>query len=127
MENNPFSWLERRFKPRIARMSGQAYHSSLTDPNVTRVNDLRSNQEAIKSELLRQARWSFNFAIFMMAAGSVISIAGIGLWLSGKVPEGVVTAAGGLASYIVPANCLKLTEKSNDRLNKLLRESKEEQ
>jgi hypothetical protein len=128
MDNNPFSWIERRLNPRTARISGQTQHSSLTHPDIARVDDFHnSNQETIRNELLRQARWSFNFAIFMMAASSVISIAGIGLLLSGKVREGAVTAAGGLASYIVPANCLRLAEKSNDRLNKMLREPKQEQ
>jgi hypothetical protein len=126
MSRNSFPWVERWFKPRDIHVLEQQQPSNLVPVNLMGINNLPSSQDNIRKELLRQARWSFNFAILMMAASSVISIAGIILLLSGKVREGTVTAAGGLASYIVPANCLRLAEKANDRLNKMLRESEQE-
>lgn len=115
------SWLEHRLKPNAA--VPKELPQNETSTNLKHVEDLKSGERSIRQELLRQARWSFNYAIFTMAVSSAISIAGIGLLLAGKVKEGTVTAIGGLTSYIVPANCLRLTEKANDRIDKMLKKS----
>jgi hypothetical protein len=121
MSKYRFLRFEHWFKPRDTPLEE---HLSTLDS--MRKDNTQLSQEKIRMELLRQARWSFNFAILMIAASSAISIAGVALLLSGKVREGSFTAAGGLASYMVPANCLKLAEKANDRLNKLLGEPEKE-
>jgi hypothetical protein len=120
MARHPFYWVARLLKPRDANWVEQEQPLSLMRLKTLDTNNLHPSHSNILKELLRQARWSFNFAILMMTASSIISIAGIILLLSGNVKEGTVTAAGGLASYIVPANCLRLAEKANDRLNRSL-------
>ncbi len=70
----------------------------------------------IARERLRQGRYSFNLALVMTAASAIISFMGVGLLLSGKAPEGVVSAAGGLASSV---RCLQLAKEANDRLDKI--------
>jgi hypothetical protein len=126
MSKNFFSWVERWFKPQDIYLLDRHQQSNLLPVNLTGLDNLPTGENNVRREFLRQARWSFNFAILMMSASSVISIAGIVFLLSGKVKEGTVTAAGGLASYIVPANCLRFAEKANDRLNKTLGGSEQE-
>ena len=45
---------------------------------------------------------------------------------SGKIPEGTVTTAGGLASEIVSVQLLKFTKETNDRLDRLAKEFKDD-
>jgi CHASE2 domain-containing sensor protein len=77
----------------------------------------------IAQERLRQARYSFNLALVATALSACISLLGAGLLLSGKVPEGAVTAAGGMAASV---RCIQLAKDSNDRLDKILPELKDE-
>lgn len=78
---------------------------------------------SIAQERLRQARYSFNLALITTALSACISIVGAGLLLSGKVPEGGVTAAGGIAASV---RCLQLAKDTNDRLDKILAELDDE-
>lgn len=78
---------------------------------------------SIAQERLRQARYSFNIALIATTLSSCISLVGAGLLLSGKVPEGTVTAAGGMAASV---RCIQLAKDANDRLDKLLTELKDE-
>lgn len=71
----------------------------------------------IVQERLRQARHSFNLALFATTVSFCIGIIGVGLLLSGKVSEGTVTSAGGLASSL---RCLQFAKDANDRLDKIL-------
>lgn len=123
MGNFPFSWRGHRFRSGDAYAEDPRLGQNSTDLRAISIEDLKDNERKIRQELLRQARWSFNLAIFSMFISSVISIAGICLLLSGKGKEGALTAIGGLASYIVPANCLSLTEKANNRIDKILRKT----
>ena len=123
MAKKPVHWFDRLFKLEPVYVFDQ----NLAHLNVMGVDNLQISKLHIRKELLRQAHWSFNFAILLMAASSVISIIGISLLLSGKVTEGTVTTAGGLVSYILPTNCLRLVDKANDRLNRILRERKQEE
>ncbi|MCC5619667.1 hypothetical protein LC605_32480 [Nostoc sp. CHAB 5836] len=77
----------------------------------------------IAQERLRQARYSFNLALIATALSACISLLGAGLLLSGKVPEASVTAAGGMAASV---RCIQLAKDSNDRLDKILPELKDE-
>ncbi|MEH2182352.1 TRADD-N-associated membrane domain-containing protein [Nostoc sp.] len=81
-----------------------------------------TNQEIIR-ERVRQARYSFNLALIATGLSACISLVGAGLLLSGKVPEGTVTAAGGMAASV---RCTQLAKDTNDRLDKILRELKDE-
>lgn len=74
---------------------------------------------SIAQERLRQARHSFNLALFSTTVSFCISVVGAGLLLSGKVPEGTITSAGGLASSV---RCLKFAKDANDRLDKIVAE-----
>ncbi|MBE8969622.1 hypothetical protein IQ277_26400 [Nostocales cyanobacterium LEGE 12452] len=78
---------------------------------------------SITQERLRQARYSFNLALIATALSACISIVGAGLLLSGKVPEGTVIAAGGMAGSV---RCIQLAKDTNDRLDKILFELKDE-
>jgi hypothetical protein len=75
----------------------------------------------ITQERIRQARYSFNLALAMTAIFSVLGLTGIGLLIAGKIPEGVLATTGGM-SPILP--CLKFARDSNDRLDKILTELK---
>lgn len=77
----------------------------------------------IAHERLRQAKYSFNLALIATALSACISLVGAGLLLSGKVPEGTVTAAGGMAASV---RCIQLAKDANDRLDKILPELKDE-
>jgi hypothetical protein len=74
---------------------------------------------SIAQERLRQAGYSFNLALI---ATTVSFFVGAGLILSNKIPEGTV-AAGGLALSV---RCLQLAKDANDRLDKFLEETKDE-
>lgn len=83
-------------------------------------DDLFAQMELrIATERLRQARYSFNLALITTGVSACIGLAGAGLLLSGKLPEGTITAAGGLASS---ACCIGFAKDTNDRLDKLLEE-----
>jgi hypothetical protein len=87
--------------------------------------ELLTGQSLIQ-ERLRQACLSFNLALVLTAASGLVSIAGVVLLFSGKVPEGTITTAGGLASNIVSVCCLKLTKDANDRLDQMAKDLKKE-
>ena len=76
-------------------------------------------ESAIVQERIRQARYSFNLALIATGVSACVGLAGARLLLSGKLSEGAVTAAGGLASS---ACCIRFGKDSNDRLDKILRE-----
>jgi hypothetical protein len=78
----------------------------------------------IAGERLCQARNSFNLALFATAASVCISLIGSALLLSGKVSEGAVTATLGMAASV---RCIELAKDSNDRLDKILAELKDEE
>lgn len=78
----------------------------------------------IADECLRQARYSFNLALVATAASVCISLVGSGLLLTGKVPEGAVTATGGMAASV---RCIQLAKDTNDRLDRILAELKDEE
>jgi hypothetical protein len=73
----------------------------------------------IAQERIRQARNTSNLALISTALTTGISILGAALLFSGKLPEGSVTTATGLASSI---HCFRLAKDANDRLDKLLTE-----
>lgn len=77
-------------------------------------------------ERLRQARKSFDLTHKLFTISGLISVVGIALLFLGKVPEGTVTTAGGLASNIVSVRCLKLTKDTNDRLDKMVKDLQDE-
>lgn len=78
-----------------------------------------SVETAIVRERLRQARYSFNLALVATALSACVGLVGAGFLLHGKLSEGTVTAAGGLASG---ACCLRLAKDANDRLDRMLAE-----
>ncbi len=78
---------------------------------------------SIAQERLRQAHHSFNLALIATALSFGINLIGAGLLLSSKVPEGTVTAAGGLVSSV---QCLKFAKDANNRLDKILEELDDE-
>lgn len=83
----------------------------------------RTVEVEITQERLRQARYSFNLALAMTAACTAISLIGVGLLLIGKLSEGVIATASGV-SPIIP--CIKFAHDANDRLDKILKELKDD-
>ncbi|TBR56409.1 hypothetical protein B4U84_30065 [Westiellopsis prolifica IICB1] len=86
-------------------------------------NSYSTIELSIAQERLRQARYSFNLALIATALSACISLVGAGLLLSGKVPEGTVTAAGGMAASV---RCIQFAKDTNDRLDKVLAELKDQ-
>ena len=78
-------------------------HSNFTSPI----------EVSIAQERIRQARYSFNLALFSTAVS--FCMGGI-LLLSGKLSEGAILASGGVVSSVC---CVRLAKDANDRLDKL--------
>jgi hypothetical protein len=76
-------------------------------------------EQDIIHERIRQARNASNLALLSSAIATGISLLGAALLLVGKVPEGTVTTAGGLATTL---HAIRLAKDANDRLDKLLSE-----
>ncbi len=91
--------------------------SQLSQPQPTPPEDL------ILQERIRQARHSFNLALFTIATSTCISLGGAGLLLSGKVTEGAVTTAGGLVSTV---RSIQFAKDANDRLDRITYDSTKE-
>ncbi|BAY34706.1 hypothetical protein NIES2107_66120 [Nostoc carneum NIES-2107] len=92
---------------------------SLTDSNSRQQIKTKMN---VTQERLRQARWSFNLAWVMSAMCGIVSLVGVGLSLSGNLPEGLITIVEGIVSSVP---WLRLAKDANDRLDRLI--SEEEQ
>lgn len=91
-------------------------NSSLpSNSELKHTNNLEIELNIVK-ERLRQARYSFNLALVASALSTCISLIGGGLMLLGQVPEGTVTAAGGMAASV---RCIQLAKDANDRLDKI--------
>ena len=90
----------------------------MTISNHQKPNSTTMEQLVIK-ERLRQARLSFNLALGLTLISAIISLAGIGLLLSGKISEGTATTAGGISAKIVGVGLLKMTKDTNERLDKI--------
>ena len=78
-----------------------------------------SVEAVVLQERVRQAKYSFNLALIATAVSACVGLAGAGLLLSGKLPEGAVAAAGGLVSSTC---CIRFAKDANDRLDKILKE-----
>lgn len=85
-------------------------------PSSARPEPYSAIELSIAQERLRQASLSFNLAFI---ATTCLSLLGVGLLLSGKVPQGTVTTTGGLAFSV---RCVQLSKDANDRLDKILAE-----
>ncbi len=71
-------------------------------------------QDQITHEWLRQAKWSFNVFLGCTAISAAIGLTGVTLVLSGKLPEGSLTAASGAIGTSALA---RLAQQCSDRLN----------
>jgi hypothetical protein len=96
-----------------------------------RSDDYPEMERQVIQERLRQAKLSFNVTLALTIVSASISIFGIGLLFfgllfSGKVTEGSVATAGGLTSTIVSVRLLKFTKETNDRLDRLAKEFKDD-
>jgi len=103
-------------------MSNKKFHSNQPFPS----DDYPEMERDVIQERLRQAKFSFDVTIGLKIVSASISILGIGLLFSGKVTEGSVATAGGLTSNIVSAGLLKFTKETNDRLDRLAKEFKDD-
>lgn len=77
----------------------------------------------ITLEQLRQARYSFNLSLVVVAISTIIGFTGAGLLIMGKTTEATVAAAG---SVLSTGYHLWLVKEANDRLEKTLATLKEE-
>jgi len=103
-------------------MSNKKFHSN----QPFRSDDYPEMKQDVTQERLRQAKLSFNATLGLTMLSASMSILGIGMLFSGKIPEGTVTTAGGLASEIVSVQLLKFTKETNDRLDRLAKEFKDD-
>jgi hypothetical protein len=71
-------------------------------------------EDQITHEWLRQAKWSFNVFLGCTAISAAIGLTGVTLVLSGKIPEGSLTAVSGAIGTSALA---RLAQQCSDRLN----------
>ncbi len=77
-------------------------------------------------ERLRQAKFTVNVTLGLTIVSASISFFSIGLLFYGKVTEGKLATAVGLTSNIVSVGLLKFTKETNDRLDRLAKEFKDD-
>ncbi|AOY79502.1 hypothetical protein BJP36_05790 [Moorena producens JHB] len=75
------------------------------------------------NERIRQAKLSFNLLLGATIISGIVGLAGAGLLMSKKLPDGIVTTSVGLASNVA---FVKLAKDANDRLDEAIREAEEE-
>jgi len=102
------------------------YNNKLHSHQPFRSGDCPEMERDVIQERLRQAKFSFNVTLGLTIVSGSLSILGIGLLFSGKVTEGSVATAGGLTSNIVRVGLLKFTKETNDRLDRLAKEFKDD-
>ncbi|NJM48738.1 MAG: hypothetical protein HC860_23360 [Alkalinema sp. RU_4_3] len=78
---------------------------------------------AVLKERLRQARCSFDLAIFGLVVCGVVEVCGVGLILTGKASEGSLMGAGATGAI---AACLQVAKDANGRLDRVFEEMQEE-
>jgi hypothetical protein len=89
-----------------------------TTPSPDKNPNTHSNSEdKIARERIRQARNASNLALIATGISAAISLFGASAFLAGKVPQGAITTASGLAATL---QCIRLAKDANDRLDKLL-------
>jgi hypothetical protein len=103
-------------------MSNKKLHSN----QPFRSDDYPEMERDVMQERLRQAKFTVNVTLGLTIVSVSIIILGIGLLFSGKATEGSVAAAGGLTSKIVSVRLLKFTKETNDRLDRLAKEFKDD-
>ena len=74
----------------------------------------------------RQARFSSNATFGFIITSALVNILGIFLLFYGKLLEGKLATAGRLTSNIVSVGLLKFTKETNDRLDRLAKEFKDD-
>jgi hypothetical protein len=72
---------------------------------------------------IRHANIAFYLLLIATVSSSLVSLAGVGLLLSGRISQGTATTAGGLLSNVAFA---KLAKDANDRLDRAIREADEQ-
>ena len=77
----------------------------------------------IRKELLRQAKLTFNVALFVSAASAMITLFGVGLIYLNKFSEASLTASGGAIATITTLNMAK---EAKDELREILAEDEHE-
>jgi hypothetical protein len=80
----------------------------------------------IYKERRRQAVWAFNLIWGLTGISGLVGIAAVVLLFTGRVSEGMMTAAGGGFYGNAIACCWKLVKDTNDRLDDALRVLEEE-
>jgi uncharacterized membrane protein YbhN (UPF0104 family) len=78
-------------------------------------------KQQIAEERLFQASFSFKLASIATIMFALISLFGVGLFLSGHLPAGSLIAASGVKSTV---HFLKLAKDANDRLDRIFEELK---
>jgi hypothetical protein len=100
-------------------MTAQPIMQNLTPSSNPNPNPHSIIEDKIAHERIRQARNASNLALIATGLSAAISFFGAYALLTGKVPQGAITTAGGLASSL---HCTRLAKDTNDRLDKLLAE-----
>ncbi|MEG4453520.1 TRADD-N-associated membrane domain-containing protein [Microcoleus sp. N9_A1] len=103
-------------------MSNKKLHSN----QPLRSDDYPEMKRDVIQECLRQAKSCTNVILGLTIVSASISIFGIVQLFSGKVTEGSVATACGLTSNIVSVGLLKFTKETNDRLERLAKEFKDD-
>ncbi len=70
-------------------------------------DDYNDIKEEIIREFLRQVRYSYNLALGVTAASTLITLCGVGLLYIDKVSEATLTASGGVLATITSVQFAK--------------------
>ncbi|WP_445172311.1 TRADD-N-associated membrane domain-containing protein [Microcoleus sp.] len=89
-------------------------------------DDYPEMKRDVMQERLRQAKFTVNVTLGLTIVSASISFFSIGLLFYGKVTEGKLATAVGLTSNIVSVGLLKFTKETNDRLDRLAKEFKDD-
>ncbi|MEU4323319.1 hypothetical protein AB0F85_32030 [Nocardia fluminea] len=73
----------------------------------------------IRSERIRQAKFSFNAALTLAAIGVLLVFIGCGFFLAGIVTAGVLASSASAVTEIVSALLFALNKQANDRLDRV--------
>jgi hypothetical protein len=92
----------------------------LKSDNQPNSNEANSNiKEEILRELLRQVRQSYNLALTITTASTLMTLSGVGLLYFNKVPEASLTTAGGVLASL---HSVQLAKEAKEELRQMMDE-----
>jgi hypothetical protein len=76
-------------------------------------------QKEIQREIIRQARWRFNFSLGVATISMLVTISGISLLYAGKIGEVALTTS---SSIVASFGSFQLAKAQDEELRKILKD-----